>query len=160
MPHEQPIADMREDTMIYREPTTDSDENAVQDIWGRQLEVMTVDASEVQGFLSAGWVQHPLDLGKKPEEIEGFKREPRAADKELAETRLALETAEKMLGEKTKAMENLVASNLELQAQRDKAQNDQKAAEELADAESKAKDAALAELQALKDKQVKTTGKG
>jgi hypothetical protein len=31
----------REDTMLYRKPAPDSDDNAVQDIWGRQLETRT-----------------------------------------------------------------------------------------------------------------------
>lgn len=157
MPYDQPIAEPREDTMIYREPTSDSDDNAVQDIWGKQLEVMTVDASEVQDYLAAGWVTHPLDLGKKPEERAGFKRDAGSGEKELAETRLALDTAEKLVDEQAKRIAELeterdnahAAEKLAIEAG-DKIAADLKAAEELADAETKAKDEALAELAALK----------
>jgi hypothetical protein len=95
---DETTAPLREDTMLYREPTADSDENAIQDIWGQRLEVRTVDVSEVAELLEQGWVQHPLDLGKKPEERAGFEK---VAGKELEQTRLALETAEKLVGELT-----------------------------------------------------------
>jgi hypothetical protein len=95
---DETTAPLREDTMLYREPTADSDENAIQDIWGQRLEVRTVDVSEVADLLEQGWVQHPLDLGKKPEERAGFEK---VAGKELEQTRLALDTAEKLVEELT-----------------------------------------------------------
>ena len=44
----------REDTMLYREPALDSDESAIQDIWGRRLETRVVDAPEVPSLLRGG----------------------------------------------------------------------------------------------------------
>jgi hypothetical protein len=144
---DETTAPLREDTMLYREPTADSDENAIQDIWGQRLEVRTVDVSEVADLLEQGWVQHPLDLGKKPEERAGFDK---VAGKELEQTRLALDTAEKLVGELEKRVDDLSRSNIDLQDQRNKVAEDLKAAEDLADAETKAKEAALAELATLK----------
>jgi vacuolar-type H+-ATPase subunit I/STV1 len=53
----------RDETMIYRKPTDDSDEAAVQDIWGTRLETRVVDGATVSGFVADGWVCNPLDLG-------------------------------------------------------------------------------------------------
>lgn len=160
----------REDTMIYRAPAPDSDKAAIQDIWGEQLEVRTVDASEVSDLLAEGWVTHPMHIdGKaKPEEAAGF--EPVKGD--------ALEAAEKLAGQLTCERDALAAEVKALTDDRDvlknavadltkanagvveelaaaKADNvklaaDLKAAEELADSESKAKDAAVAEVAELK----------
>lgn len=94
---------VREDTMLYREPTDESDEAAVQDIWGKKLETRVVDASEVPALLNDGWVRNPLDLGKKPEERAGFERMPRTSDPSAD----ALAAAEKLaseLGEKVKSL--------------------------------------------------------
>src|SRR5205809_7329802 len=126
---DEATAPLREDTMLYREPTADSDENAVQDIWGQRLEVRTVDVTEVAELLEQGWVQHPMDLGKKPEERAGFEK---VAGKELEQTRLALETAEKLVGELEKRVDDLSRSNIVLQDQRNQVAEDFKAAEELA----------------------------
>jgi hypothetical protein len=153
---DETTAPLREDTMLYREPTADSDENAIQDIWGQRLEVRTVDVSEVADLLEQGWVQHPLDLGKKPEERAGFDK---VAGKELEQTRLALETAEKLVGEQDTRIKQLTDANIDLQGQRDQARADQAAAEQLADAETKAKEAALAELAALKSSNASTKAK-
>jgi hypothetical protein len=144
---DQTEAPLREETMLYRTPTEDSDESAIQDIWGQKLETRVVDAAEVADLLADGWVQHPLDLGKAPEQRAGFEK---VAGNELAHTRAALETAEKLVKEQDKRIDDLTRSNIALQEQRDKALSDLKAAEELADAETKAKEAALAELAELK----------
>lgn len=144
---DETTAPLREDTMLYREPTADSDENAIQDIWGQRLEVRTVDVSEVADLLEQGWVQHPLDLGKKPEERAGFEK---VAGKELTNTRLALETAEKLVEELTAERDALSKRLTEASEAILKVGSDLKAAEELADAETKAKEAALAELATLK----------
>jgi hypothetical protein len=146
---DETTAPLREDTMLYREPTADSDENAIQDIWGQRLEVRTVDVSEVADLLEQGWVQHPLDLGKKPEERAGFEK---VAGKELEQTRLALDTAEKLVGELTAERDALrpVQAMTEASEAATRSAADLKAAEELADAETKAKEAALAELATLK----------
>jgi hypothetical protein len=146
-------APLREDTMLYRTPTDDSDENAVQDIWGQRLEIRTVDVSEVADLLNEGWVQHPLDLGKKPEERAGFAK---VAGKELEHTRAALDTAEKLVAELTKERDLSLTSRSKAQTLLDEkarrwrsatsCSSDLKAAEELADGETKAKEAALAEL--------------
>jgi hypothetical protein len=167
---EQPPAELREDTMLYREPTDDSDEQAVQDIWGKRLEVMTVDASQVHEFLEAGWVTHPLDIGKSPEERAGFTRVAGSSDRELTETRLALETAEKLVDEQAKRISELEAEVKRVGdslAAADEAAlkvaGDLKAAEELADAETKAKEAALAQVAELtvdKGKPGKGAGNG
>lgn len=139
----------REDTMLYRTPAPDSDKAAIQDIWGEQLEVRTVDASEVSDLLAEGWVTHPMHLdGKpKPEEAAGF--EPVKGK--------ALEAAEKLAEELTRerdAARQLAEDNGKLADERQteiaKLSADLKAAEELADSESKAKDAALAEVAELK----------
>lgn len=55
----------REDTMLYRKATDDSDEHAVFDIWGEKLETRVVDAKsdEFGHLLNEGWVRSPLDLG-------------------------------------------------------------------------------------------------
>jgi hypothetical protein len=164
-------APLREDTMLYRTPTDDSDENAVQDIWGQRLEIRTVDVSEVADLLNEGWVQHPLDLGKKPEERAGFAK---VAGKELEHTRAALDTAEKLVAELTKERDAVVAANTSIteQAQtlldekaawmeeRYKLQSDLRAAEELFAGSTEGRDAKLQAKADEKAVQAKTTGKG
>lgn len=156
---DQPTAELREETMLYREPTPETDETAVQDIWGRRLETRIVEAGDVPALLEQGWVSHPLELGKSPEERAGFERVPGKADKELAETRLALETAEKLVAEQEKRLDQLTQANIALQEERDRARADLKAAEELADAETKAKEALQAELAAIRAEKPKPAGK-
>lgn len=97
----------REETMLYREPTDDSEK--IEEIWGRELETRVVDAAEVPEMLSSGWVVHPLDLGKKPEERAGFERVPRQADRELELAKEAAQTAEKLVRELTAENEKLRA---------------------------------------------------
>jgi len=115
---------IREDTMIYREPI-DGSEN-VQDIWGSQVEVKVVDAPEVAAFLAEGWVTNPEHI-KNPPKAPVAKDDPRIAEleAEVATLRGALKSADEMIV---------------------KLQGDLKAATDLADAESKAKDEALAKL--------------
>jgi hypothetical protein len=114
---------LAESTMIYRKPVEDSDPLAIQDIWGKQLETRTVDASEVEALKGEGWVTHPshIEHPPKPEEAAGFVPDRKA------EAALRAEIA--TLNERIDALEA-----------------DLKAATELADAESKAKDEALAKL--------------
>lgn len=121
-----------ETTMLYRKPTSESDEGAVQDIWGKKLETRVVEASEVPAMISEGWVTHPMNVGKKPEELAGFTRELGGQEALLRE---ALESEKKLVAE-------LVDKNQKLEG-------DLKAAEELANAESKEKEAALAQLAEL-----------
>lgn len=105
---------LREDTMIYRAPTPESEETAVQDIWGKQLETRVVDASEVPAMLKDGWYRSPADIGRepKPEEAAGF----------VPVKGAALETAEKLIDELTRenaALKNdlkIVGAKLELSA--------------------------------------------
>lgn len=165
---DEQTADAREDTMLYREPTDDSDDNQVQDIWGQKLETRIVDASEVPAFISEGWYTHPQEIG-------GVTRQE--ADASFDDDRVkrhagpALEAAEKLVEELTKERDGLTAERDEAVKDRDavrqlaaengkladdrqaaiaKLTGDLKAAEELADAETKAKEAALAELADIK----------
>lgn len=124
-----------ETTMLYRKPSTESDEGAVQEIWGKKLETRVVEASEVPSMLSEGWVQHPLDIGKKPEELAGFTRELGGQEALLRE---ALDTEKALTAE-------LLETNKKLAG-------DLKAAEELVAAESKEKEAALARIAELTKK--------
>jgi hypothetical protein len=114
---------IREDTMLYRVPAKDTDPSTIHNIWGRDLETCTVDASEVEALKKERWVSHPshIDNPPKPEEAAGFVPDRGKADAEL-----------KAAHERIAALES-----------------DLKAASELADAESKAKDEALARLKAL-----------
>lgn len=57
---------LNEATMLYREPAKDSDESSIHEIWGKKLEIRTVDASEVPDLLAEGWVRNPLDLDQRP----------------------------------------------------------------------------------------------
>lgn len=112
--NDQQTQDAREDTMLYRKPTPDSDDNAVQDIWGEKLEVRTVDASEVPDLLAEGWVTHPLELGggekkQKPEQAAGF--EPIKGE--------ALEAAEKLAEELTTERDKLLGEIKDLTVERD-----------------------------------------
>lgn len=95
---DETAAPTSEKTMLYREPTGDSDQQSLQDIWGRELETRVVNASEVPNLLADGWVQHPLDLGKKPEERAGFSR---VASGELQLTRDELDAAQNLADELT-----------------------------------------------------------
>jgi uncharacterized protein with von Willebrand factor type A (vWA) domain len=101
----------REDTMLYREPTPETDDHAVQDIWGEQLETRVVDASEVPDMLSEGWVKNPLDLGKKPEERAGFQHVAGKREQGLVD---ALEAAEKLAGELGEKAKSLTEENAQL----------------------------------------------
>lgn len=146
----------REDTMLYRSPAPDSDKTAIQDIWGEQLEVRTVDASEVPGLLAEGWVTHPLDIGgdrPKPEEAAGFEpvkgKALEAAENLAAELTKELDAAKGEIKDLTVERDMLRDSAADTAKERDEALSNLKAAEELADAESKAKDAALARVAEL-----------
>jgi hypothetical protein len=96
----------RDETMIYRKPTDDSDEAAVHDIWGTKLETRVVDGDTVSDFLAQGWVCNPLDLGVgAPPTSEAAAADPVAAGGNPTKT--ALEAAEKLaqhLGEKVKTL--------------------------------------------------------
>lgn len=50
------------DTMLYRAAGPDSRD--VQDIWGRKLETVVVEAAEVGERLSDGWVRSPLEIAE------------------------------------------------------------------------------------------------
>lgn len=182
----QEVIAQREDTMIYRSPAADSDQTAIQDIWGERLEVRTVDASEVPALLAEGWVTHPMDVGNKgkPEEAAGFepvKGEALEAAEKLAEA-LTEEVAQ-LKGEvkdltverdmlkdsvaetetQRDATRQLAAENGKLaderQAEIAKLTADLVAAEDLADSEGRAKDAALAEVATLKAAAAKSEAK-
>lgn len=123
------LAEQRDETMLYRKPTKETDENAVSEIWGHRLETRVVDASEVPSLLSEGWVEHPMDLtGERKPEVKAAK----ADNSEPVATKEALATAEQLIAKLTDENGKLIA--------------DLKAAEELAEAETKAKDALQAEL--------------
>lgn len=107
-------------TMIYRKPVKDSDPLAIQDIWGKPLETRTVDGSEVEGFIADGWVRHPSHIEHPP------------AAEEPALDRASVDAEVRELHSRIAALEA-----------------DLKAATELADAESKAKDDALAKVREL-----------
>jgi hypothetical protein len=96
----------RDETMIYRKPTDDSDEAAVQDIWGTKLETRVVDGNTVSDFLADGWVCNPLDLGVgAPATSEAVAADSAAVGDNPTKT--ALEAAEKLaqhLGEKVKTL--------------------------------------------------------
>lgn len=119
----------REDTMIYRAPTKETQETT--DIWGKSLETRVVDATEVPDMLKDGWVTNPLHLDHppKPEEAAGFVPDNSGIKAEL-EAALKREAA--------------------LAAEVAGLKGDLKAAEELTAAETKAKDEALAQLEAKK----------
>lgn len=127
----------REDTMIYRTPTKETEETT--DIWGKNLETRVVDATEVPDMLKDGWVTNPLhiDHPPKPEEAAGFVPDRGDIRDELEEA-LRREGA--------------------LAAEVDGLKGDLKAAEDLATAESKAKDAALARIAELEAKTKPTLG--
>lgn len=125
---------VREDTMLYREPTPDSED--VSEIWGKRVETRVVDATEVPGMLREGWFTSPhlLDAPKR-EQDGGF--EPVRDAAEADALRAELEAATKALGGAADAITSL--------------KSDLTAAEDLVATESKAKDAALvrvAELEA------------
>jgi hypothetical protein len=111
---------LAEATMIYRKPVTDSDPLAIQDIWGQQLETRTVDASEVNVLKGEGWVTHPSHI-EHPPSADDVPLDRKSVDAEL-----------KALRDHISALES-----------------DLKAATDLADAESKAKDQALAKITEL-----------
>lgn len=96
---EETTAQTSEETMLYRKPTDDSDPANVQEIWGQELETRTVNASDVPGLLADGWVTHPLDVGKKPEERAGFVPAHNAESEELRLTREAAGKAEALVKE-------------------------------------------------------------
>lgn len=123
---EAPI-ELREDTMVYRQPTAETDDTTVQDIWGKRLEIRVVDASEVPAMLQDGWVANPqhIDNPPKPEESAGFVP---AGSAELGDLRAEVAAAKEVI---------------------DTLKSDLTAAEDLVAAESKAKDAALARVAEL-----------
>jgi hypothetical protein len=112
----------REDTMIYRTPADDSDPQAVSNIWGKDLETRVVDAGEVDAMIGEGWVRDPRHIDNPPKAPVGSV--PDKPDPRIAE------------------LEDQVA----------KLTDDLKAATDLADAESKAKDEALARVKELEPK--------
>src|SRR3954464_6767290 len=113
----------REDTMIYRTPTKETQETT--DIWGKKLETRVVDATEVPAMLKDGWVTNPLHIDNppKPEEAAGF---------------VPVSDTKALRAELDEAHQRIAALQTDLQA-----------AEELANSESKAKDAALARIAEL-----------
>lgn len=147
---------IREDTMIYRAPTDETE--VITDIWGKNLETRVVDASEVPAMLKDGWVTNPLhiDHPPKPEEAAGFvpdRGEVDALHATLEEAKkredaLAAEVAglKDELKESKERETSIVASWTE---EVGKLKADLKAAEELADGETKAKDEALAKVAEL-----------
>lgn len=115
-------APLREDTMLYRVPVKDSDPSAIHDIWGEDLETKVVDAPEVAQFVNDGWSTHPPHV--------------QAPAKPAAQAALDEAPA---LRDELDALNGRIA---DLEA-------DLRAAEELAAAESKAKDEALARVKEL-----------
>lgn len=124
----------REDTMIYRAPTKDTQETT--DIWGKNLETRVVDASEVPDMLKDGWVTNPLhiDHPPKPEEAAGFVPDRGEVDALRAQI------------EEAKERESALAAEI------DGLKGDLKAAEDLTASETKAKDEALARVAELEAK--------
>ena len=160
MDHDEAPPIVRDETMLYRAPTPETDDKAVSDIWGRRLETRVVDTADVAGLLAEGWVRNPMDLADTP----GGEGMERVVGKQEQATREALDTADKLLAEQERRIAELEAERDavrdELKAASEagvKLAQDLKAAEELADAETKAKEAALAELTELK---AKTSKKG
>lgn len=139
------MSDWIEETMLYREPTSDSDPEAVQDIWGEKLETLVVDASRVPELLGQGWATHPGDVGKSPEERADFERVHGTAD-------AAIEALKDDIEGLTAERDTLRAENARLAA-------DLKAAEDLADAETRAKESLQSELNALKAGAASNEGK-
>lgn len=135
--NDQAPAVIRDETMLYREPTDGSDEQQISEIWGKKLETRVVDASEVPEMLAAGWVRNPLhiDHPPKPEEAAGFEPANAGLREDVVSARAIADEAIARLAEAELKIERLEA--------------DLSAATELADAESKAKDAALARVAEL-----------
>jgi hypothetical protein len=118
----------REDTMIYRKPAADSDPLAISNIWGNDLETRVVDAGEVDGMIGEGWVRDPRHIDNPP-------KAPVGSVPDKADPRIA-----------------------ELEEQVARLTDDLKAATDLADAESKAKDQALAKITELTAGEKQTLG--
>lgn len=102
-----PLVQM-DDTMLYRQPTDDSDEAQIADIWGAKLETRVVRASDVEGMLADGWVRDPLKIGAKADLTPAPTSDVSSnSASTLTDTRGALAAAEKLaeeLGETVKSL--------------------------------------------------------
>jgi chromosome segregation ATPase len=118
-------APAREDTMIYRLPAADSVETAIQEIWGKRLEVRVVDSPEVADLLKEGWVTHPLDLDKPSapqsqvaDDPIGPEGAPTLADEMKAKDD-AIEAAEQLIEALTKERDALTSDLKDMTVERD-----------------------------------------